>query len=326
MNDSHDDWDLFLQMAISAYNNSYHSSIKMTPFEAQFGRKSVLVSDIIMNHQLPSSTRIRDIADFTLALRESAAYVNDIIHRNTIEAQNKQQYNYNKFVKNHASFKVGDIVKINNYRTRVGHSKAFEPKFLGPYKITKLIGELNYQLESPNLPSEMVHYNRMHHFTAREAMDEEPRNFTLQIQMNESFQATYEPKTTSISSFSIVPFSNLANVLRKRKKQREEQVFLEESQRLCLIESEVAPTPRRSRRIALQNGAPEETNDVVEDEAGNLIENSDKTCIFSKSSSSVELQQVVNTKGKPVLQCPNCKQLYERTTGLRVHLQWCKKV
>ncbi len=27
VNDDHDDWDLFLQMAISAYNNSYHSSI-----------------------------------------------------------------------------------------------------------------------------------------------------------------------------------------------------------------------------------------------------------------------------------------------------------
>jgi transposase InsO family protein len=40
VNDSHDDWDLFLQMAISTYNNSFHSSIGMTPFEAQFGRKS----------------------------------------------------------------------------------------------------------------------------------------------------------------------------------------------------------------------------------------------------------------------------------------------
>ena len=32
VNDDHDDWDLFLQMAISAYNNSYHSTIKMTPY------------------------------------------------------------------------------------------------------------------------------------------------------------------------------------------------------------------------------------------------------------------------------------------------------
>ncbi len=51
VNDSHDDWDLFVQMAISAYNNSYHSSIRMTPYEAQFGCKSFLVNDVIMNHQ-----------------------------------------------------------------------------------------------------------------------------------------------------------------------------------------------------------------------------------------------------------------------------------
>ena len=63
---SHDDWDMFVQMAISAYNNSYHSSIKMTPYEAQFGRKLILVSDVIMNHQLPASTKLKDISDFTL--------------------------------------------------------------------------------------------------------------------------------------------------------------------------------------------------------------------------------------------------------------------
>ena len=52
---------MFVQMAISAYNNSYHSSIKMTPYEAQFGRKLILVSDVIMNHQLPASTKLKDI-------------------------------------------------------------------------------------------------------------------------------------------------------------------------------------------------------------------------------------------------------------------------
>jgi hypothetical protein len=42
--------------------------------------------------------------------------------------------------------KVGDVVKIN-FRTRIEHSISFETKFLGPFKITKILGDLNYKLE-----------------------------------------------------------------------------------------------------------------------------------------------------------------------------------
>ncbi len=33
-----DDWDVYLPMAISSYNNSFQSSIKMTPYETHYGR------------------------------------------------------------------------------------------------------------------------------------------------------------------------------------------------------------------------------------------------------------------------------------------------
>ena len=52
VNADHDDWDLHLQVTTSAYNNVLHSSIRMTPFEANFGRPSVLVSDVILNNHL----------------------------------------------------------------------------------------------------------------------------------------------------------------------------------------------------------------------------------------------------------------------------------
>jgi hypothetical protein len=122
VNDTHDDWDLFLPLAISAYNNSYHSSIRMTPFEALFGRKSVLVADMIMNHQLPSSTRLRDVSDFTIALRRSAEYISSVINENSRVAQARQKIQYDKFVKDRATYKVGDLVKINSCRRRVGLS------------------------------------------------------------------------------------------------------------------------------------------------------------------------------------------------------------
>ena len=133
VNDSFDDWDLFLQMAISAYNNSYHSSIGMSPYEALFGRPAVLVSDVIMNNQLPSNTKLRDVSQFILALRNSADRVSKLVQENNSTAQARQKKNYDRFVKDRAVFRVGDSVKINNCRRHVGVSKAFEPKFIGPY-------------------------------------------------------------------------------------------------------------------------------------------------------------------------------------------------
>ena len=147
VNDDHNDWDLFLQMAISAYNNSYHSSIKMTPYQAQFSRPPVLVADIIMNNQLPANTRIKDVAEFTTALRKSAAYVSDMIRENTLSSRTRMKSNYDRFVQNKVHFKIGDFVKIDNCRIRVKKSKSFEPKFLGPYKITQRINELDYKIE-----------------------------------------------------------------------------------------------------------------------------------------------------------------------------------
>jgi hypothetical protein len=81
-------------MAILAYNNSYHSSIKMSPFEAQFGRSPVLVADVIMKNQLPSNTRIRDIADYNIALRKSAAYIQDMVFQNSEASRIRMKTNY----------------------------------------------------------------------------------------------------------------------------------------------------------------------------------------------------------------------------------------
>ena len=70
-------------------------------------------------------------------------------------------------MKDRAEFKVGEMFKINNYRTRVGFSNAFEPKLLGPYRIVKLVGDLNYQLEGENHASQKVHYNWMIYYNVR---------------------------------------------------------------------------------------------------------------------------------------------------------------
>jgi hypothetical protein len=331
VNDSHDDWDLFLQMAISAYNNSFHSSIGMTPFEAQFGRKSILVADVIMNHQLPAATRLKDVADFTFALRESAAYINEVIRENTLIAQDKQQSAYNRFVKDRSIFKVGDIVKINNYRTRVGYSAAFEKKFLGPYRIVKVLGDLNYQLEAPNLAPQIVHYNRMLPYNVRnEFLVEQPSNSTAEVPVAISQRTLTQAHIEDALPIGLI----YSPSLKRRRKQREEKRLVEEYTRLSLITNSFenaqigAPvTLRRSERIA----NIETRNNVIEmasesDTENNIINSFYISSESSASADSLEIERPVTAKGKVMVPCPRCNIFYEEKTGLRIHGYSCKGI
>ncbi len=203
VNDKHDNWDEFLQLSISAYNNTYHKTIKMTPYEAAFGRKPVMVADVIMNNRLPSSTRAQDVAEFTKALREKADHLNRVIMYNTRHAQEQQKEYYDRFAKYRAEFKVGDTVKINNCRRKVTLSKAFEPKFVGPYTIVKKLNDLNYLLEAPGLKSEIVHYNRLYKY----AMRPESLKQSSSIESFSSEQETQFEQESNNQTFIEVDFS-----------------------------------------------------------------------------------------------------------------------
>ena len=329
VNDSHDDWYLFLQMAISSYNNSYHSSIRMCPYEAVFGRKPVLVSDIILGHQLTSSTRIKDIADFTYALRISASTINEMIYENTTKAQNKQKLNYDRFIKDKAVYRVGDVVKINNFRSRIGHTKAFEPKFLGPYTITKLLGDLNYQLESPNLPKQVVHYNRMLKFHVRSEVTNKVNSDKYQ---NLSFERSDISK--AITPYPLfIPLAHSKHLKDLKKKKTNQHLALQtELERMALID--VSDNTVQSKAlvpyIASEEDLIEETIEQVIRKAHTSSEHSGETLAMSDDESSSsesdnERGVLFNDKGKPVVPCPWCQQLFEKKTGLRIHLLSCKK-
>ena len=170
VNDSEDDWDLYLQMGISAYNNSYNSSIGMSPYEARFGIKPTLLADVIMNNGSNEVTS-QHLGDFIVGLKSAAEHIQKVVEFNKDLAHSKQKEQYDKRAQASAFFKVGDLVKINNFRIRPGRSKAFERKFIGPYKIVALCNEFNYELTAPDKRRELVHYNRMSHYYARDEIE-----------------------------------------------------------------------------------------------------------------------------------------------------------
>ena len=166
---SFDDWDVCLGMAVNAYNNSIQSSIGMSPAEALFNRPPVLIADVICGNRLDKGTSIDNISDYTLKLWENAHRIRNELSFNKELAQNKQKAMYDRSLQDNRVYKIGDSVKIKNFKRTPGLCAAFERKFQGPFVIVEIVGDLNYRIKSESGTFQVVHYNRMLPFHLREA-------------------------------------------------------------------------------------------------------------------------------------------------------------
>jgi len=359
---SHDNWDIFLPMAISAYNNSYHSTIRMTPYEALFGRPSVKVSDIILNSQLPGDTKVKDVAEFTLALRKAALNVNRIIEENTRIAQIKQKEQYDKFVRDTRTFKIGDLVKIRNSKHKKDATAAFEPKFIGPYKIVKLLGDLDFYLVSPSLKPETVHYNKLFHYIEREDyfdhsgekdFRDDARIIDLPIDSHDSFnKSLITDNEIDLDELYEYAFEQK----QKKLKIREEILERSRNQRAAdILASQIAEENRRAvvnrlmdetiESVVSGNGQLNLQEDILQ--MVNLIQiptnllvgtqlevelnlNNSQEIIEQMDQIADQIAQDVtetrlNEKGKQTVLCPKCREKWcEITTGLRIHGLSCR--
>ncbi|GKB54009.1 putative reverse transcriptase domain-containing protein [Tanacetum coccineum] len=116
-------WDDHLPLVEFAYNNSYHASVKMPPYEILYGRKC--------------RTRIETIRERLKAAQDKwKSYADN--RRRPIE------------------FNVGDFVmlKVLPWKgvMRFKNKEKLSSRFIRPFKILKRFGEVTYVLE---LPKEM---------------------------------------------------------------------------------------------------------------------------------------------------------------------------
>lgn len=142
--DKQKSWAKYLTMAEWWYNTSYHSAIKISPFEALFGYVPPQMG-------LGSAPRSQVAAVDTI-LRDRQAVLQQL-KTNLAIAQNrmKQQADANRSERH---FSVGDWVylKLQPYRqiTMSGlRNQKLSPKFYGPYEILRKIGACAYHLNLP---------------------------------------------------------------------------------------------------------------------------------------------------------------------------------
>lgn len=136
-------WDRCLPYAEFSYNNSYQSSIQMSPNEALFGRKCRI--PLCWNEVGEAQVFGPDV------LKEAEKQVKLI--RDRLKTAQTRQKSYIDNWRRDLEFAVGDHVylRVSPLRglKRFGMSGKLAPRYIGPYLITARRGEVAYQLELP---------------------------------------------------------------------------------------------------------------------------------------------------------------------------------
>jgi hypothetical protein len=143
-------WDEHLPLIEFSYNNSYHASAKMAPFEALYGRKcrSPVCWTEIGDSQIIGPQIIRETTDMIARIKE-----------NLTVSRNRQKCYADKRRKP-LEFQIGDrvLLKVSPWKgvVRFGKKGKLSPRFVGPFKIIERIGPVAYKLELPQ-ELELVH-------------------------------------------------------------------------------------------------------------------------------------------------------------------------
>jgi hypothetical protein len=142
-NDNKDDWSTTkLAQAEFVYNNSFHSSTGMSPFEANYGYHPRSPLDLRLPTNIPS---VEDLHDKRLDLRSQL-----------VDNLARAQANYKRFYDRHARdvpehIALNKLVYLNARNIKQRHTGKLAQRLLGPFKIIAASeSPLAWKLELPD--------------------------------------------------------------------------------------------------------------------------------------------------------------------------------
>ncbi|GJW12522.1 putative reverse transcriptase domain-containing protein [Tanacetum coccineum] len=136
-------WDLHLPLVEFSYNNSYHASIKVAPYEALYGRKcrSPVCWGEVGDSQLSDPELIRETTEKIVQIK-----------KRLLTARSRQKSYANRRSKP-LEFEVGDMIllKVSPWKGVVcfGKREKLSPHYIRPFKILARAGPVAYTLELP---------------------------------------------------------------------------------------------------------------------------------------------------------------------------------
>nr|GEX11137.1 putative reverse transcriptase domain-containing protein [Tanacetum cinerariifolium]GEX13227.1 putative reverse transcriptase domain-containing protein [Tanacetum cinerariifolium] len=179
-------WDRHLPLVEFSYNNSYHASIKVAPFEALYGQKcrSPVCWSEVKDSQLTSPELIRETTKKIVQIK------------NRLLTARSHQKSYADVRRKSMEFEVGDMVmlKVSPWKGVIRFEKhgKLSPRYVGPFKIIERIGPVAYKLELPDKLCGI--HNTFHVSNVKKCMADENLVIPLEeIQLDDKLHFIKEP-------------------------------------------------------------------------------------------------------------------------------------
>lgn len=136
-----DDWDMYLSLVEFAYNNAWQESIRTTPFMLNYGQHPLTpLNRGISRCHVPAA---KDFAQSMSSILQEAK-------KHLLAAQNRQK-SYADTKRRELSFDVGAqvLLSTSNIKLKISGAKKLLPRWIGPFRIMKRVGNVAYKLELP---------------------------------------------------------------------------------------------------------------------------------------------------------------------------------
>ena len=132
-----DDWDVYLQSVVYAYNTGIHASTGFVPYELAFGRRQKSPFDPRSNN-----FTLNQPDGFYKYLQKTRRIILKQAQENIRHQQHLTKQRYDKHRKD-MSYSIGDLVflKVRANRTKL------DERWIGPCQVIKKTGEQNYLVE-----------------------------------------------------------------------------------------------------------------------------------------------------------------------------------
>ncbi|GJZ09346.1 putative reverse transcriptase domain-containing protein [Tanacetum coccineum] len=159
-------WVNHLPLVEFSYNNSYHASIKATPFEALYGRKcrSPVCWAEVGEVQLTGREIVQETTKKIIQIKQR------------MQVTRNWQKSYADLKRKPMDFQVGDkvILIVLPWKGVVHFGKRgkLNPRYVGPFKVLEKVGSVAYKLELPEELSRV--HNTFHVSNLKKCYDDEP--------------------------------------------------------------------------------------------------------------------------------------------------------
>ncbi|KAJ9542018.1 hypothetical protein OSB04_028524 [Centaurea solstitialis] len=172
-------WDTYLPLAEFLYNNSYHSSIGMPPYEMLYGRRcrTPICWGEVGQRVLGSTEVVQQTTEHIQRIRE------------WLRTAQSRQKSYADKRRSDLEFQVGDriLLKVSPWKGVIRFRKRgkLEPRYIGPFTVLARVGKVAYRLELPDVLGQI--HSTFHVSQLRKCLADETSHIPLDdIQVDEA--------------------------------------------------------------------------------------------------------------------------------------------